>query len=90
MGIYRIQLRHGAADRIPAAMDSLGLPVIGVEQRDNGTHYFYENPKSKRMHSFWTHETGTETFWLSGLSSSSKTIAEGFSATGLFADDHAA
>jgi hypothetical protein len=88
MGLYRIQLKHGAAERIPAAMTSLGLPVIRVEQRENGAHYFYEDPKSKQEHFFWTQETGAETFWMSGLSSRTKSIAEGLLAAGLFVDDH--
>jgi hypothetical protein len=91
MGLFRIQLKSGAVESISSTMTSLGLPVMRIEQRVNGTHYFYEDPKSKRERCFWTHETGAETFWLSGLSSSAKTIAEGFSSAGLFVDhDHAA
>ena len=90
MGLYCIQLKRGAAERIPAAMTSLDLPVIRVEQRENGTHYFYEDPKSKREVYFWTHEKGAETFWMSGLSETAKKIADGFSAAGLFANEHAA
>ncbi|MGC3957604.1 MAG: hypothetical protein QM813_06475 [Verrucomicrobiota bacterium] len=70
-------------------MTSLGLPVIRVEQRDNGTHYFYEEPKRQREFFFWTHSDGAHDFWLSGLSSSAKKIAAGFSAAGLFENEKA-
>ena len=62
MGLYRIQLKRGVAERIPSAMTSLDLPVLRVEQRENSTYYFYEDPKSKRELGFWTHEEGEECF----------------------------
>ena len=90
MGLYGIQLKRGAVERIPATMTSLGFPLKRVEQRENGTCYFYEGPKSKLELAFWTHENGTGVFWFSGLSPSAKKIAEGFSAAGLFENDHSA
>jgi hypothetical protein len=87
MGLYRIKLKRGAADKIPEAMTSLGFPITRVEQRDNGRHYFYEEPKSHREFFFWTNEQGAEAFWLSGLSSCGRKIADGFSAAGLFVNE---
>jgi hypothetical protein len=48
MGLYHAQLKHGAREKISEVMTTLGFPVIRVEQRDEGMHYFYEDPKSKR------------------------------------------
>jgi len=87
MGLYQIQLKHGAQEKITEMMTALGFPVTRVEQRDNGTHYFYENPNTKREFFFSTNEKGAKTFWSSGLSSSARKIAEGFSAAGLFEND---
>ncbi len=87
MGFYRIQLKNRATEEIHATMISLGLPVIRVEQRDNGIYYSYEDPKSKKEHAFWTYVDDGEVYWCSGLSSGAKKIAEGFTRAGLFASD---
>ena len=87
MGLYRIQLKHQATSEIHATMASIGLPVVRVEQRDNGTYYFYDDPKTKKEYAFWTHAANGEVFWYSGLSSSARKIAERFTAAGLFAND---
>lgn len=86
MGLYRIKLKQGAEEKIPATMISVGLPIIRMEQRENKTHYFYEDPKSKRECSFWTQAEHGQVFWCCGLSSSAKKIAEEFTAAGLFAN----
>jgi hypothetical protein len=88
MGLYRIQLELGAEEKIPSIMTSMGLPIMRIEQRENKTHYFYEDPKSKRESSFWTHAEHGQVIWYCGLSSSAKRIAEEFAASGLFADKH--
>ena len=90
MGLYRIQLKREAVDSIPVLMTSLGFPVTRVEERDNGTYYFYKDPKKKKEFAFWTATHDSELFWYSGLSPSAKKIAEGFSMAGLFADEKAA
>jgi len=86
MGLYHIQLKHGAAEHISATMTAIGLPVTRIEQRDNRTHYFYEDSGCKRERSFWTHAQSGELFWCCGVGSTAKQIAEGFSAAGLFAN----
>jgi hypothetical protein len=86
MGLYRIQLKQGAEEKIPAKMISMGLPIIRIEPRENKTHYFYEDPKSKRESSFWTHAEHGQVFCYCGLSSSGKAIAKEFAASGLFAN----
>jgi hypothetical protein len=48
MGLYCLQLKRGAVEKIPEVMTALGFPVTRIEQRDNGTYYFYEDSKSKR------------------------------------------
>ena len=87
MGLYRIQLKSHASAEIHTTMSSIGLPVVRVEQRHNGTYYFYEDPKTKKDYAFWTHTASGELFWCSGLSSSAQQIAAGFRAAGLFTDD---
>jgi hypothetical protein len=87
MGLYRIQLKQQATSGIHATMASIGLPVVRIEQRDDGTYYFYEDPKTKKEHAFWTCIAGEGIFWCSGLSSSARQIAERFTAAGLFTKD---
>src|SRR6187549_2464125 len=82
MGLFRIQLKPGAAESFSATMIAIGLPVTRIEQRDNGTHYFYDDPESKRESFFWTHAECGDVYWLSGLSSSARKIAEGFASAG--------
>lgn len=87
MGLYRIQLKEQASSKIHATMASIGLPVVRVEQRDNGTYYFYEDPKTKKEHAFWTYVASGGVFWCCGLSSCARQIAERFTSAGLFAND---
>ena len=84
MGLYAIQIKQGMAATIPETMQSLGLPVIRTEQRDERTLYFYADPASKKEHSFWTYSDGARVFWCCGLSRSGRHIAAGFSDAGLF------
>ena len=79
-----IQMQQATAENISAAMIAIGLPVTRIEHRDNGTHYFYRDAKSRRGHCFWISEKEGQVFWNCGLSSSAKKIAEGFAAAGLF------
>jgi len=86
MGLYHIQLKRDAPERIRGLMTSLGLPVTRLEERQNGTYYFYEDPKRKREVAFWVSASGSEFFWNCGLSSDSQKIAKGFSEAGLFVE----
>lgn len=90
MGLYRIQLKPRAMEKIPATMISLGLPILRVERRENGTYYFYKDPKRQREFAFWLSSDGDQEFWYCGLSSSATKIAKGLSEAGLFEDESAA
>lgn len=89
MGLYCILMKPGAVEKIPETMASLGCPVIRIEQRENGTYYFYEDPGNAREYAFWTHEKDGETFWMSGVSTSAMKMAAGFSSAGLFSEERA-
>lgn len=88
MGLYRIPLKPGATERIPATMISLGFPIVRVELRENVSYYFYRDPKRQREFAFWT-SYGDQKFWYCGISSSANRIAKGFSEAGLFEDESA-
>lgn len=90
MGLYSIQLKVDASERIPEVMTSLGLPVTRVEKTQYGMRYFYKDPRRNKEFAFTTYWRIHGLFWHCGVSPSAMKIAEGFSAAGLFVDEDVA
>jgi hypothetical protein len=86
MGLYCVELKDQAIAEIRSTMEVNGLPVLRVEERINGTYYFYRDPKSKREVAFWITSRDGKSFWCCGLSAGAKSVAECFPTAGLFAN----
>ncbi len=84
MGLYRVKLAVNGAQRIPAVMESLGMPVVRTEERNNGRHLYYSDPGTKKERHFWIAREGCDECWYCGLSSSAAKIADAFERDGIF------
>ena len=65
-------------------MEENGVPLTRIEEKEDGAHFFYNDPKKKKECGFWVVRSGDEEFWCCGLSSSSAKIVDAFEKADLF------
>jgi hypothetical protein len=90
MGLCVVPIRPEKIETIPAVMQSIGLPLVRTEDRENGIYYFFHHPKQpNKDRAFWiTHEKiARPRFLMGGMSATYTRIFQSFRAAGVFEND---